>query len=100
MTTKGLQEHTGSYKPNNSLQDGAIEYVIPPPLFVENIFGKCFVDISMMIEYLKCNFWVKNIFPMVKGVIVETIKISKCFNVPLVDTIKLCLESSDLVENV
>ena len=46
----------------------------PFPPLVENIFGKCFVDFSMIIEYLKCNIQVK----------VKNIGISKCFKVPLV----------------
>ena len=73
-----------------------------PPFFVENIFCKCFIMSSMTIEYLKCNFWVKNIFPKVpsRGVKVKNIEISKCFEVPLVGTLNLSLEKPDSMEKV
>ena len=72
------------------------------PFFVENIFGKCFNEFSMTIEYLKCNFSVKNIFPKVpsRGVKVKNIEISKCSKVPLVGTLNLCLEMLDSMEKV
>ena len=64
------------------------------PLFVEHIFGKCFVEIFMIIEYLKFNFQVKNIFPKApsRGFKVKNIEISKCSKVSLVGTLNLCLK--------
>ena len=72
------------------------------PLFVENIFCKCFIRCSMTIEYLKCNFRVKNIFPKVpsRGVKVKNIEISKCSKVCLVGTLNLCLEMPDSMKKV
>ena len=79
-----------------------INRVCHSPLFVENIFCKCFNRCSMTIEYLKCNFRVKNIFPKVpsRGVKVKNIEISKCSKVCLVGTLNLCLEMPDLMEKV
>ena len=56
----------------------------------------------MTIEYLKCNFRVKNIFAEVpsRGVKVKNIEISKCSKVCLVGTLNLCLEMPDLMEKV
>ena len=56
----------------------------------------------MTIEYRKCNFQVKNIFPKVpsRGVKVKNIEISKCFEVPLVGTLNLCLETPDSMKKV
>ena len=72
------------------------------PLFVENIFCKCFISCSKTIEYLKCNFRVKNIFPIVpsRGVKVKNIDISKCSKVCLVGTLNLCLEMPDAMKKV
>ena len=72
------------------------------PLFVEIIFCKCFIRCSMTIEYLKCNFRVKNIFPKVpsRGVKVKNIEISKCSKVCLVGTLNLCLEMPDSMKKV
>ena len=33
--------------------------------FVEIIFGMCFIGFYMIIEYIKCNFRAKNIFPKI-----------------------------------
>ena len=72
------------------------------PLFVENIFGKCFVDFSMILEYLKRNFRVKNIFPKVpsRGVKVGKSRKFECFKVPLVGTLNLCLEMPNSMKKV
>ena len=35
------------------------------PLFVNNIFGRCFIESHITLEDLKCNFRIKNIFPRV-----------------------------------
>ena len=86
--------------PDNTRQ--YLTRVCHSPLFVENIFGKCFIKFSMTIEYRKCNFQVKNIFPKVpsRGVKVKNIEISKCFEVPLVGTLNLSLEKPDSMEKV
>ena len=56
----------------------------------------------MIIEYLNCNFLVKNIFPKVpsRGANVKNIEISKCSKGPLVGTLNLHLEIPDSVEKV
>ena len=56
----------------------------------------------MTIEYLNCNFRVKNIFPKVpsRGVKVKNIEISKCSKVCLVGTLNLCLEMPDSMKKV
>ena len=50
----------------------------------------------------KCNFRVKNIFPRVssRGVKVGKSKKFKCFKVPLVGTLNLCLEMPDSMKKV
>ena len=40
-------------------------YGLPFPIFVEKFIGKCFIEFSITIDYLKCNYRVKNIFPKV-----------------------------------
>ena len=72
------------------------------PLFVENSYAKCFIWCSMTIEYLKCNFRVKNIFPKVpsRGIKVKNINILRCSKVPLVGTLNLCLEMPDSMKKV
>ena len=72
------------------------------PLFVEINIGKCFIKFSIPIEYLICNFRVKNIFAKVpsRGVKVKNIEILKCSEVPLVGTLNLCLETPDSMEKV
>ena len=87
--------------PNNSQTEDNKGRVIPP-LFVEIIFCKCFIRCSMTIEYLKCNFRVKNIFPKVpsRGVKLKNIDISKFFKVPLVATLNLCIKMPDSMKKV
>ena len=56
----------------------------------------------MTIEYLKCNFRVKYIFSKVpsRGVKVGKSQKLKCFKVPLVGTLNLCLEMPDSMKKV
>ena len=72
------------------------------PLLVGKIIGKCYIEFSITIEYIKCNFWVKIIFPKVpsRGGKVKNIEISKCSEVPLVGNLNLCLEIPDSIKKV
>ena len=56
----------------------------------------------MTIEYLKCNFQVKNIFPKVpsRGVKVGKSRKFECFKVPHVGTLSLCLEMPNSMKKV